>query len=185
MDPITSSLMKTFGWADPITGNLTKSFSNFWGGTPEKTQQFSTLSQDSQNLQGKLTSGLSDPMAQMLQQLMGYLNPNQQSYEQFEKPLMRQFNEQIVPGIAEAYGGLNASSSSGAQQTMAHAGTDLMERLGAQRGQLQQGSMDRVIKMLQLALNPTQETVITGRQQGGAEQGMAALARMIPYLLAL
>lgn len=160
--------------------------SDFFMGTPEKKQQFSTLSRGGQDLQGQLTGGLSGPMAQMLQSLMGQLQGSPQSYEQFEKPLMRQFNEQIVPQLAEGFGGLGATSSSGAQQAFAGAGTDLMERLGAQRGQLQQGAMERVIQMLQLALNPTQENVIRGRRPGFLEQAGGSLSQaagMLPFLL--
>ena len=52
---------------------------------------------------------------------------------------MRQFNEQIVPGIAERFSGLGsgAQSSSAFQQALGGAGADLSERLGALRGGLQ------------------------------------------------
>ena len=158
---------------------------DFFMGTPEKTQQFSNLSSGGQNLQNQLTGSLGDPMNQLLQSLMGMLQGSPQSYEQFEKPLMRQFNEQIIPQLAEGFGGLGATSSSGAQNAFAGAGTDLMERLGAQRGQLQQGSMDRILQMLGMALNPTQETVMRGRSPGFLDQlggGIGQAAGMLPFM---
>lgn len=57
--------------------------------------------------------------------------------EAFEAPLMRQFNERIIPGIAERFAGVGAQSSSAFQQALGSAGADLAERLGALRGGLQ------------------------------------------------
>lgn len=107
-----------------------------------------------------ILSTLNPQQSQILQQLLGSLsgetgniqrNPlyqSGQSYlqgilggdtEKFEKPLMRQFNEQIVPGIAERFSSLGsgAQSSSAFQQALGGAGADLSERLGALRGGLQ------------------------------------------------
>jgi hypothetical protein len=57
---------------------------------------------------------------------------------QFEAPLMRQFYEQTVPGIAERFSGMGvgAQGSSAFGQQMGAAGAGLAEQLGALRGQL-------------------------------------------------
>lgn len=65
----------------------------------------------------------------------------------FEAPLMRQFNEQIIPGLAERFSGAGAGaqSSSAFQQALGGAGSDLAERLGALRGSLQQGAATQAL----------------------------------------
>lgn len=64
------------------------------------------------------------------------LHHKQPEYLQnLEGPLMRQYNEQVMPGIAERFEGLGALNSSAFQQTAAQAGRDLMERLGSLRAQ--------------------------------------------------
>lgn len=67
--------------------------------------------------------------------------------EAFEAPLMRQFQEQIIPGLAERFSGAGAGaqSSSAFQQALGGAGADLAERLGALRGGLQQGAAGQAL----------------------------------------
>lgn len=69
----------------------------------------------------------------------------------FEAPLMRQFNEQIVPGLAERFSGLGsgAQSSSAFQQALGSAGADLSERLGALRGNLQMQAAPQALSYAQ------------------------------------
>ena len=68
--------------------------------------------------------------------LQNLMNPSQESTQQFAAPYMRQFNEQIVPQIAERFSGLGAQRSSAFQQALGSAGGDLMERLAALKGNL-------------------------------------------------
>lgn len=105
-------------------------------------------------------STLNPQQSQLLQQLLGSMsgqagnieqNPlyqSGQSYLQgilggdtskFEAPLMRQFQEEIIPGLAERFSGAGAGaqSSSAFQQALGREGAGLTERLGALRGGLQ------------------------------------------------
>jgi hypothetical protein len=82
--------------------------------------------------------------AQSLQGLKGVSNyandlmdPSGQAYQNFSAPAMTDFQQQIVPGIAERFGGEGALSSSGFNQTMGAAGSDLAQRLAALRSGLQ------------------------------------------------
>lgn len=76
----------------------------------------------------------------LYQQGQGYLssimNQSPEAMQQFEAPAMRQFNEEIVPGIAERFSGMGARNSSAFQQTMGQAGAGLAERLAAMRANL-------------------------------------------------
>lgn len=81
---------------------------------------------------------------QALQQLQGLsqyyqglLSPDSKAYEEQKAPMMREFQEQIMPGIAERFAGVGGMSSSGFNQTAAQAGSSLEERLAALRSGLQ------------------------------------------------
>jgi len=104
-------------------------------GKKEKMQQVPTM-----------TGQQNDILSQFLSQLQS--GGNGMDYfqkilsgdtSQFEKPLMRQFNEQTIPGLAERFSGMGAGSqqSSAFGQQMGQAGAGLMEQLGAMRGGLQ------------------------------------------------
>lgn len=54
----------------------------------------------------------------------------------FEAPLMREFQEQIVPGIAERFSGMGAQRSSAFGQQLGAAGAGLEEKLAALRAGL-------------------------------------------------
>lgn len=78
--------------------------------------------------------------------LQNLLQGGDQAFSQFEAPFMRQFNQQIVPGIAERFAGLGGLSSSGFQQALGAASTDLSERLASLRGQLQMQALPQALQ---------------------------------------
>lgn len=86
----------------------------------------------------------------------GLMQPGSEAYQNFAAPEMRQFNEQIMPGIAEQFAGVGGLSSSGFQQQAAQAGTGLAERLAALRSGLQ---MQGAQGALQYAQAPQQNVM--------------------------
>lgn len=142
------------------------SFGNFFLGKPEKTQQFSTLNQGQGDLLSQLLSMLSGSLPQAFQNQNDILSGNPEAFKSFEAPAMRQFNEEILPSLAEGFGGLGAGSSSGAQQTFARAGERLSENLQAQRSGLQQNAMQNLMGFLGQGLQPTQQTAIRPATSG-------------------
>jgi hypothetical protein len=70
----------------------------------------------------------------------GLLGDNPSDFESFATPEMRRFKQQILPDIAEQFGGAGALSSSGFQNAASNAATDLSERLGALRASLRQSA---------------------------------------------
>jgi len=104
-------------------------------GKDEKMQQASTM-----------TGGQSELLEKLLGQMSGggtgmeYLqNILSGDTSQFEQPLMRQFHQQTIPGLAQRFSGAGAGaqSSSAFQQALGGAGAGLSENLGALRGNLQ------------------------------------------------
>ena len=84
---------------------------------------------------------------QALQSLMGMLSGSPESFEAFEAPIMRQFEEQTLPQLQErltAFGG-GGGRSSGAAQALGQAGAGLQENLAAQRAGLQQNAIQQLL----------------------------------------
>jgi hypothetical protein len=71
-----------------------------------------------------------------LEYYMNILGNNPEAFAALEAPMMRQFNEQIVPGLAERFSAVGGQRSSAFPQALSQAGADLSERLSAQRHQL-------------------------------------------------
>jgi hypothetical protein len=112
-----------------------------WSGTDPKLKKFQTLSHSQRKVQERLLqnrlpnlpSARNNPNFQSgsryLQNLLS--QSPQERYSQLEAPYMRQFQNEIMPGIAEQYAGAGAMGSSGFQNAAAEAGSSLMERLAA------------------------------------------------------
>ncbi len=84
---------------------------------------------------------------QALQSLMGMLSGSDESFEAFEAPIMRQFQEQTLPQLQErltAFGGGGGRSSGGAQ-ALGAAGAGLQENLASQRAGLQQNAIQQLL----------------------------------------
>jgi hypothetical protein len=123
---------------------------------PQGYKSISTLGKGQQGLLQQLLSSLQgqsgniqqSPLFQQggnfLQQL---LSGSPEAFKSFEAPAMRQFNEQIIPGIAERFSGLGAGSqsSSAFQQALGQAGAGLSEQLQALRSGLQFGAIPQAL----------------------------------------
>lgn len=72
--------------------------------------------------------------------LQNLLGGDQASYDRFAAPYMQQFEQQIVPGIAERFAGMGTGgslSSSGLNQSLARAGENLQTNLAGLQSQRQ------------------------------------------------
>jgi len=85
--------------------------------------------------------------------LEGYLDPNSDQYRDFEAPYMRQFNEQILPGIAERFSGAGANSgalsSSGFGQALGGAAAGLQSNLAGMKEQIRRQSIGDILQQYQ------------------------------------
>lgn len=122
-----------------------KSLSNLFTGTPAKRENVSTLrpEQDSlyQQLQrANMGQGAGGSFGTSADYYRGLLSDDSQDYNAFAAPQLRQFNEDIIPGLSEQFAGMGSGglSSSGFRNAAVNAGTDLSERLGAIRANLRQ-----------------------------------------------
>jgi len=137
-----------------------------------------TMSGEQSDLFKQLMSGLSGgnagggPMGSGMNFLQGILGGDT---SKFEAPLMRQFNEQTVPGLAERFSGAGAGAqSSGAfGQQLGAAGAGLSENLGALRGGLQMEALGPLMQMLQMGM---QTPTFQWQQMPGTQGAGSAMA---------
>lgn len=85
-------------------------------------------------------------------------SPDQQ-YKNFEKPIMTQFQQEVVPGIAERFAGMGAENSSGFQQSLGAAGANLSERLGMLREGLKSNYQQQQLQAAGMGANMAQMPV--------------------------
>lgn len=114
----------------------------FLFGDRDRTKQQSVLSPEQQNLAKSLFGGLGGggiygQGQQGYESGMNYLqnlySDSPDAYNKLAAPYLRQFNEQIVPGLAERFtgAGYGGRQSSAFQQSLGQAGQRLQEGLGS------------------------------------------------------
>lgn len=97
----------------------------------------------------------------------------EEGFKAFADPAMRQYQEEIVPGLAERFTSLGAQKSSGFQQALARSGENLATRLGEARGQQQQGLLGALLGQ---TMQPQFHTQFTPGGPSGLAQGLSGLA---------
>jgi hypothetical protein len=110
------------------------------------------------------------------------LQPGSQAYDQFSQPYLQQFEQQILPMIAERYAGAGALSSSGFGQAVGGAGAGLQANLAQLFSQLQgqaaQGATSQFGQLGQLGLGTSAFTNYENPgHQGFGAQLLAALIK--------
>jgi hypothetical protein len=145
-----------------------KAIGNLLTGTPEKHERVSTLLPSQQGAyndlqaaaQGKSSKGAFGKAANYYGNL---LSDDSADYNAFAAPALRQYNQDIIPNIAEQFAGMGSGglSSSGFQNAQIQGATDLSERLGALRAQLRQQGAQGLQNIGQLGLQNFSQDVMT------------------------
>jgi hypothetical protein len=128
-----------------------------WGSTPELQKKATGTKQQMQfggqdiisMLQQMMQGGGGLNLANQYDQ--SFLNGGQEAYNQFAAPYMQQFEEQLLPQIAERFAGGGALSSSGFGQALGGAASgfqanlaQLFSQLQGQAAQRQQGQFQNL-----------------------------------------
>ncbi len=186
MDPATMMMLASIAsaGAGALTGEKGQHGSTFG------KNQLSMIDQILQSIKGGVGGSQQDiTQSQPYQQGNDFFNSlfnDQDFFNSFEAPAMRQFNEEIAPGLANRYASMGSGGSTGStgfRNQLAREGQNLSTNLAAQRGQMQQNAVPQMLgyaqqpvsnwmTQMQQALQPTQNTY-----QGpsmGAFGGLAA-----------
>lgn len=138
----------------------------FLSGTKGKFEQKSLLGPEQKGLYGQLLASAQAPGAggafgEAADYYRGLLKDDNSTFQAFQAPEMRRFNEEIIPGLAEQFAGMGsgALSSSGFRNAAVNAGTDLSERLGAIRAQLRQQGAAGLMNLGQQGLQQFNENI--------------------------
>jgi hypothetical protein len=164
-------------------GLLSKGGRKFLTGSPEKHENVSTLrpeqEQGFQNLQDAANGrGASGAFGEAADYYRNNLSDNPADFAAFAAPGLRQYNEEIVPGISEQFAGMGSGglSSSGFRNAQIQGATDLSERLGALRANLRHSSAQGLQGIGQASLGNFSKDAIT---EQGSEGLLAAAAPAI------
>lgn len=138
----------------------------FFTGSKAKNYQQSTLTPGQQPVlnqltnaaQGKSTGGVFGDLGNYYKDLF---DPNGESFQSFQAPEKRRFDEETIPGLSEQFAGMGSGglSSSSFRNAAVNAGTDLSERLGALRAQLRQQGAAGMANLGQQALGQYSENI--------------------------
>lgn len=152
----------------------------------EKLRSIPTMDPNQQALFSQLLGGLGGQggaLSSGMGNLSQLLSGSPQAFQAYEAPAMRQFQQEIIPGIAERFSrfGQGSQQSSAFGQQMGQAGSMLSENLAAQRGGLQQNAMSQLISLLGLGTQtPTQQSFYTPSYKSPGAFGSFA-SGMAPY----
>ena len=119
------------------------SFSDWLFGSPDKLKKVDTGTKEQQALHSNMLAqamGLAAPGGgynQAQQYYNSLLQPGNEAFQNFSAPFMNEFEEQILPGIAERFAGAGALSSSGFGQALGGAASGLQAQLAQLFAQLQ------------------------------------------------
>jgi hypothetical protein len=157
-------------------------FKDFLFGTPDKIKQVSTLRPDQEGLSNQLVAagkgkGAGGAFGTSADYYRDLLSDDSADFNSFAAPQLRQYNQDIVPGISEQFAGMGAGglSSSGFRNAQVQGATDLSERLGAIRANLRQSGAQGLQNIGQLGLQSFQQNV----QQPGSEGFLSTVAPAI------
>jgi len=128
------------------------------GGEKDSTKKLPTKTPEQMNVLNLLLKmisegGLAQGQGEALEYLRNILAGDEEAFNRFSAPYMRQFEEQTVPGIAERFAGKGALGSSGFGQALSSAGAGLQEKLAALKAGLQQGAAKDLMSQYQNLTN--------------------------------
>jgi hypothetical protein len=138
------------------------SLSDFLFGTSASQKNVETLTPQQQNLFQQLQAALMGGQAQgpfggAIQNLAGLASGDPEALQAFEQPLMRQFQEETIPGLASRFAGMGSGGAlggSGFRNAALREGSNLQERIGAQRAGLQMQATGQLGNLFGQATQP-------------------------------
>ncbi len=178
---------KPMGFGNPLTPGSKKSIvGNAWKslimGTPESQEKISNLRPEQEEIatqainaaKGRGAGGAFGDTADYYRNL---LSDESADFNAFAAPQLRQYNEDIMPGISEQFAGMGAGglSSSGFRNAQIQGATDLSERLGQIRANLRQSGAQGLQSIGQQGLQQFDENILRPGTEGLIDYAAPAL----------
>lgn len=146
----------------------------FFLGSPAKRENVSTLRPEQEGLFQQLQNagmnkGAGGVFGTAADYYRGLLSDDNADYNAFAAPALRQYREEIVPGLSEQFAGMGAGglSSSGFRNAQISGATDLAERLGALRANLRAQGAQGLMNIGQQGLQSYSQNIETQPGTGG------------------
>ncbi len=141
-------------------------FTGYGGGF----QQLPTMTPGQMGLQQQMQGGVGQGMGFY----QGLLGGDQRTLDLLSAPLMRQFNREVVPGIAGRFAGGHSMRGSAFQNSLARAGTDLQTNIGQIQGNLLQSAAGGLTGMAGHAMQSPFQQVYRPQTPGVADYAAQA-----------
>lgn len=161
-------------------------FWDFFTGTPEKRENVSTLRPEQEGLYNQLVGaskgrGAGGAFGQSADYYRDLLSDNSADFNAFAAPQLRQYNQDIVPGLSEQFAGMGAGglSSSGFRNAQTQGATDLAERLGSIRAGLRQQGAQGLQNIGNQGLQSYSQNIVTDPGTEGFLSQISPLAGSI------
>ncbi len=106
------------------------------------------------------------------------LNNPSQGFQPIRQAAQSDFNQNIIPGIAERFAGAGALNSSGFAGNLAQAGSGLAERLAAMEAQFAGQNRQQALQQLQMGLTPTMENIPVQGEGGFLQSILPSLGKV-------
>jgi len=158
---------------------------DFFLGSPEIRENVSTLRPEQEPLyQQAVNSGLNKGAGGVFGESADYyrnnLSDNPSDLAAYSAPALRQYNEEIVPGISEQFAGMGSGglSSSGFRNSQTQGGVDLAERIAQIRANLRHSSAQGLTGIGQIGLGNYSQNMVT---QPGSEGFLSQAAPAIGH----
>ena len=133
----------------------------------------------------RFTSRETGAMNKMLEMAVSQMDPSRMSFDPIRQRLMSQYQQQILPSIAERFTGMGDGQGSSAFLGELTSGTnDFMERMGALESQYNMQMLPQYLRMGELGLTPQQEHMYIPGSKGMLQSGGEALMEAIPHAIA-
>lgn len=191
--PLPFAALAGIGGLGPALGLGTKTGRNFLFGQRggfQKPQE--TLSPEQKQLRDTLLQLSGQGTQDAFGYLQSILSDQPEAFNAFEAPIRRQFEQEIVPGLAERFGAgagsAGALSSSSLNRSLSQAGRDLSTNLAGLRAGLKDQAIGRLQGFLGTGLTPTLQQVYrpeTGGFFGGISQGVGQAGGLLALLKSL
>lgn len=141
-----------------------------------RMEQVPTMTPQQQQLLSQMLGGLrgrGGPLQLGIQNLAQLLSGAPEALEAYQRPELRRFEEETIPGIAERFTQLGAQRTGAFPQALGAAGASLGEMLAAQRAQLQQAGMGQLGGLLGAGLGARPFETIYRPPEPGFLQALA------------